>query len=184
MPGPIKGGMLMLANNLDKSWSGVRVHEVFSRATGLPIIAVNDADCAGLAEMKFGAGKGKRGTVVMITLGTGIGSSVFVDGALLPNTELGQFELKGKRAEVRAAARIRKTQNLTWEKYVKRLQQYFDMLEMLFWPDLIIVGGGISRKAGKFLPKLELHAKIVPAALKNEAGIIGAALSVQGIARR
>jgi len=183
MPGPVKGGVLMLANNLDKSWSGVRAHEVFSRATGLPITVLNDADCAGLAELRFGAGKGKRGTVVVITLGTGIGSSIFLNGRLLPNTELGQFELKGKRAEEHAAARVRKTQNLSWEKYAKRLQQYFDAVEMLFWPDLIIVGGGISRKARKFIPKLKLHSKIVPAALKNEAGIIGAALSAQRTAK-
>jgi polyphosphate glucokinase len=176
MPGPIKKGKLVLANNLDSSWVGVRVQDVYARIPGVSVSVINDADAAGLAEMKFGAGKGQSGTVVMVTLGTGIGSAVFLDGRLLPNTELGQFELNGKRAESRAAARVRKDLRLSWEKYAKRLQRYFEMIEMLFWPDLIIVGGGISRKSQKFLPKITLHAKIVPAVLKNEAGIVGTAL--------
>jgi polyphosphate glucokinase len=176
MPGPLKDGKLMLARNLDRSWSGVRAHIVYSGTAGLPVHVINDADAAGLAEMKFGAGKGKRGTVVLITLGTGIGSAVFVDGRLLPNTELGQAEIRGKRAEERAAARVRKVRNLTWEKYTGRLQEYFDIVQMLLWPDLIIVGGGISRKAKKFIPRIKLHATVVPARMRNEAGIIGAAL--------
>jgi len=176
MPGPLKDGKLMLARNLHKSWSGIRAHLLYSEATSLPVAVINDADAAGLAEMKFGAGRGQGGTVVLITLGTGIGSAVFVDGRLVPNTELGQFELGGRRAEDRAAARVRKERNLTWEKYAGRLQEYFDVVQMLLWPDLIIVGGGVSRKAKKFIPRLRLHASVVPAQMKNEAGIIGAAL--------
>ena len=176
MPGPIKEGKLMLARNLDKSWAGVRAHEVYSNAARLPVYVINDADAAGLAEMRFGAGKRRRGIVVLITLGTGIGSAVFVDGKLLPNTELGQTELRGKRAEERASARVRKERNLSWEKYTKRLQEYFAVVEMLFWPDLIIVGGGVSRKAKRFIPGIKIRASVVPAQLRNEAGIIGAAL--------
>jgi polyphosphate glucokinase len=176
MPGPLKDGKLMLARNLDRSWSGIRAHVIYSKTTGLPVHVINDADAAGLAEMKFGAGRKQRGTVVLITLGTGIGSAVFVDGRLLPNTELGQVELRGRRAEDRAAARVRKERNLTWERYTRRLQEYFDVVQMLLWPDLIIVGGGVSRKAKKFIPKLKLYASVVPAHMKNEAGIVGAAL--------
>lgn len=184
MPGPIKDGKLMLILNLDKSWTGVKAHNVYARATGLPVVVLNDADAAGLAEMRFGAGKGVKGTVVMVTLGTGIGSSVFFNGRLLPNTELGQFEIRGKNAEQYASARVRKEKNLSWEKYSRRLQDYFSMIELLFWPDLIIVGGGISRKSKKFLPSLKLNTRIVPAVLKNEAGIIGAALSARNGSRQ
>jgi polyphosphate glucokinase len=184
MPGPVKDGKLMLAHNLDKSWAGVRVQDVYSRAVDVPIVVLNDADAAGLAEMRFGSGRGISGTVVMVTLGTGIGSSLFFNGQLIPNTELGQFELGGKRAEQRASAKVRKDQNLSWDKYAKRLQEYFEMVEMILWPDLIIVGGGISRKPKKFIPKLKLHARIVPASLKNEAGIIGAALAAAGSRQR
>jgi polyphosphate glucokinase len=184
MPGPIKDGKLMLILNLDKSWTGVKAHNVYARATGLPVVVLNDADAAGLAEMRFGAGKGIKGTVVMLTLGTGIGSSVFINGQLLPNTELGQFEIRGKNAEQYASARVRKEKNLSWEKYSRRLQDYFSMIELLFWPDLIIVGGGISRKSKKFVPNLKLHTRIVPASLKNEAGIIGAALSARNGSRQ
>lgn len=176
MPGPLKDGKLMLARNLDRTWSGIRAHRIYSEVTHLPVYVINDADAAGLAEMKFGAGRNQRGTVVLVTLGTGIGSAVFVDGKLLPNTELGQAEIRGKRAEERAAARVRKERNLSWDKYAKRLQEYLDMVQMLLWPDLIIVGGGVSRKSKRFLPLIKLHASIVPARLRNEAGIIGAAL--------
>ncbi len=180
MPGPQKEGKLMLARNLDRSWAGIRAHILYREITGLPVYVINDADAAGLAEMRFGAGRNRRGTVVLITLGTGIGSAVFVDGKLLPNTELGQAEIRGKRAEERAAARVRKQRNLTWDKYAKRLQEYLDMVQMLLWPDLIIVGGGVSRKSKRFIPRIKLRASIVPARLKNEAGIIGAALYASG----
>lgn len=177
MPGPIKVGRMMRANNLHKSWIGVKASEVFTRSTGCPVVVLNDADAAGYAEMAFGAGRGERGVVILVTLGTGIGSAVFIDGHLVPNTELGQMELNGKRAELRASAKVRKEKNLTWTGWAKRLQAYFDLVELLFWPDLIIVGGGVSRRADRFLPMLKVRARIVPAQLRNEAGIIGAAWS-------
>jgi len=177
MPGPFKAGRMMLSNNLHKSWIGVKASEVFARSTGCPVTVLNDADAAGCAEMAFGAGRGERGVVILVTLGTGIGSAVFIDGHLVPNTELGQMELDGKRAELRASAKVRKDKNLTWAGWGKRLQAYFDMVELLFWPDLIIIGGGVSRRADRFLPLLKVRARIVPARFRNEAGIIGAALS-------
>jgi polyphosphate glucokinase len=176
MPGPIKQGRMMLVNNLDKSWEGLKAHEVFRRATGCPVTVVNDADAAGVAEMMFGSGKGRKGVVLVVTLGTGIGSALFVDGHLVPNTELGQIELKGRRAELRAAARVRKEKALTWDQWAKRLDEYFKALELYLWPDLIIVGGGVSRKAGKFLPKIDVRSVLVPAKMRNEAGIVGAAV--------
>jgi polyphosphate glucokinase len=141
------------------------------------VTVINDADAAGLAEMAFGAGKGHKGVVVLTTLGTGIGSAVFVDGVLLPNTELGHIEIRGRIAEARAAARIRKERSLSWEKWAKRLSEYYAALEFLLWPDLIILGGGVSRKSKKFLHAVVTRAKLVPARLHNEAGIIGAALA-------
>jgi polyphosphate glucokinase len=176
MPGPIKDGRVMIVANLDKSWAGVKAQELYSKACSCPVTVVNDADAAGMAEMMFGAGKNQRGTVLITTLGTGIGSALFAHGNLLPNTELGQLELRGKSAESRASARIRKEKNLTWEKWAGRLSEYYSALDMLFWPDLIIVGGGVSRKSKKFLPLIKTRARIVPAHLHNEAGIIGAAL--------
>jgi polyphosphate glucokinase len=184
MPGPVKAGTLLLANNLDRGWSGIRVDRTLSRATGCRTSVVNDADAAGIAEMRFGAGKGKKGVVVLVTLGTGIGSSLFIDGVLVPNTELGQFELRGKRAELRASAAVRKQRNLSWGKWAVRLQEYFDMVELLLWPDLIIVGGGVSRRADRFIPKLQLRARVIPARLRNEAGLVGAALYAARQSRR
>ncbi len=184
MPGPFKQGKMMMVNNIDKSWVGLKAHEVFSRATGCPVTVVNDADAAGLAEMVFGAGKGHRGVVLVVTLGTGIGSALFADGHLVPNTELGQVQLKGKRAELRASARVRKDKHLSWEQWAKRLEEYFGALELYLWPDLIIVGGGVSRKAGKFLPKIGIRTTMVPALMRNEAGIVGAALSARRSGRQ
>jgi polyphosphate glucokinase len=178
MPGPIKGGAVMTANNLDKSWLGVRAHEVYAEACGCAVTVINDADAAGLAEMRFGAGRGVKGVVVLITLGTGIGSALFVDGKLLPNTELGQLELRGKNAERRASDRVRTVKGLTWKRYARAVAEYIETLENLIWPDLIIVGGGISKKAHKLLPRISSRAPLVPAQLQNEAGIIGAALCV------
>ncbi len=184
MPGPFKQGKMMMVNNIDKSWVGLKAHEVFGRATGCPVTVVNDADAAGLAEMIYGAGKGHRGVVLVVTLGTGIGSALFTDGHLVPNTELGQVQLSGKPAELRASARVRKDKHLSWEQWAKRLEEYFGVLELYFWPDLIIVGGGVSRKAGKFLPKIGIRTAMVPALMRNEAGIVGAALSARSSRRR
>jgi len=173
----------MLAANLHKSWAGTSAAMVFSRAVGRKVIVVNDADAAGVAEMHFGAGRGKRGTVILVTLGTGVGTAVFVNGHLVPNTEFGQMELRGKRAELRAAARVRKEKDLSWQQWGERLDEYLRALEFLLWPDLFILGGGVSRKFTKFRPFLKARARILPARLRNEAGIIGAAVAAASARR-
>ena len=149
----------------------------------MKIRVLNDADAAGLAEMRFGAGKGRKGVVLMLTLGTGIGSAVFVDGRLVPNTELGQIELNGRIAEQRASARVRKEKGLTWEKWGKRLEDYLHAVEELIWPDLIILGGGVSKKANKFFPVIKTRTELVPALMYNQAGIVGAALAAGAVRR-
>jgi polyphosphate glucokinase len=178
MPGPVKDGRIMTANNIDKSWLGVVAHQVFSKACGQKVVVINDADAAALAEMKFGAGRNVRGVVVLLTLGTGIGSAVFHDGVLVPNTELGQIELDGKNAEKFASARVRKSKNMGWKKWAKHVARYVETVEHLMWPDLIFIGGGVSKRANKFIPRIKTQAKVLPAKLQNNAGIIGAALAV------
>ncbi len=177
MPGPIKDGKVLALANLDKAWIGVRAHEVYSAACGCPVTVVNDADAAGLAEMTYGGGRGRKGVVVLATLGTGIGTAVFVDGVLVPNTEFGQMELRGKPAEQFASARVRKVKDLSWKAWGKRVNEYFGALENVLWPDLFIIGGGVSRKAARFLPAITTRATVMPATLGNEAGIVGAALA-------
>jgi polyphosphate glucokinase len=177
-PGVISGGTIRTAANLDSSWIGTNGIDAFGRATGLDMTLLNDADAAGVAEMKFGAGKGERGTVLMLTLGTGIGSALFIDGILVPNTEFGHVELHGKDAEKRASDHARETEDLHWGAWAERVDEYLLHMEALLSPDLIIIGGGVSRKSDKFLPKLSgLHARVVPAALHNDAGIVGAAMA-------
>jgi polyphosphate glucokinase len=175
-PAPIKSGIAMMAANISPAWVGMNVEQLFTDATGCVCKVGNDADVAGLAEITFGAGKGHQGTVIMITLGTGIGTAIFYGGNLLPNTEFGHLEIKGADAESRASDAARERENLSWEKYAKRLNTYLLAMEKLFWPDLFIVGGGISKKHEKFLPLLSLRTEVVPAQLKNNAGMIGAAL--------
>jgi polyphosphate glucokinase len=136
----------------------------------------NNADVAGLAEMTFGAGKGQAGTVIMLTLGTGIGTAIFSNGHLLPNTEFGHLEMNGKDAEYRASDAARQRKDLSWKKYAKKLNRYLMTMEKLFWPDLFIIGGGISKAHEKFIPLLTVQARVVPAQFQNEAGIVGAAL--------
>jgi polyphosphate glucokinase len=179
MPGPIVDGRVIFAANLHPKWEGVDSSALFTASCGRSVQTVNDADAAGVAEMRFGAGKKQKGVAVIVTLGTGIGSAVFLDGKLLPNTELGQFELRGRRAELRASALARTKEDLSWQRWGKRLQDYLSMLELLLRPDLIVIGGGVSRKANKFLRHLSLETRVVPAALGNEAGIVGAALSAR-----
>jgi polyphosphate glucokinase len=176
-PAPIRGGIAKTAANISRKWVGVNVDELFSKATGCPCKTLNDADAAGLAELKFGAGKGHSGTVIVLTLGTGIGTAIFRNGRLLPNTEFGHVEVNGEEAELRASDAARKRDGLSWKKYAKRLNRYLNTMQTLFWPDLFIVGGGISKKHEKFLPLLEIDTPIVPAEQFNEAGIIGAALA-------
>ncbi len=176
-PAVIKQGVARTAANVDQSWIGTDAGALFSQAIGGEVTVVNDADAAGIAEMQFGAGRGRDGVVIMVTLGTGIGSAVFLDGALLPNTELGHLEMDGRDAEHLAAESVREADELSWKKWSKRLNDYLQMLEGLFSPDLFIIGGGVSKKSGKFIPRLDLQAEVVPAELLNEAGIVGAALA-------
>ena len=175
-PAPIKSGIAMMAANIAETWVGMNVEQLFMDATGCACKVGNDADVAGLAEMAFGAGNGRQGTVIMITLGTGIGTAIFHDGNLLPNTEFGHLEMDGSAAESGASDAARERDDLSWKKYAKRLNRYLLAMERLFWPDLFIIGGGISKKHEKFIPLLTLQTEVVPAQLKNDAGIIGAAL--------
>jgi len=174
-PGVIKKGVAFSAANFDKSWIGINGEKMLSDQTGCPVLLLNDADAAGLAEMDFGAGKNHKGVVILLTLGTGIGSAIFVDGILVPNTEFGHMEIRGKDAEHRAAARIRTEENLSWKDWSERLNEVLDRMEVLFSPDLFILGGGVSQNHAEFLPLLRTTAGIVPAQMGNDAGIIGAA---------
>jgi polyphosphate glucokinase len=178
-PAPIKGGVAMMAANISEQWVGVNANELFSKATDCPCITMNDADAAGLAEMEFGAGRGQPGTVVVLTLGTGIGTAIFYRGKLLPNTEFGHLEMNRKDAEYRASDFARQRDNLSWKKYAKRLSKYLAAMEKLFWPDLFIIGGGISKDHEKFLPLLTVETPVVPAQQFNNAGIVGAALAAR-----
>jgi polyphosphate glucokinase len=180
-PAPIKGGVTMMAANISPKWVGLNADELFTKITGCDCHMINDADAAGLAEMKFGAGRGQPGTVILLTLGTGIGSAIFYRGNLLPNTEFGHLEMKGKDAEHRASATVRELEDLSWKKYAKRLNKYLAAMQKLFWPDLFIIGGGISKISEKYIPLLTIETPIVPAQFLNEAGIVGAALAVRGM---
>ena len=180
-PAPIKNGVALMAANVSEKWVGLNADEVLTSATGCPCKVGNDADVAGMAEMQFGAGKGQHGTVIMLTLGTGIGSAIYYNGHLVPNTEFGHLQMNGMDAEHRASDAARQLKEMSWKKYAKRLNEYLNEMEKLFWPDLFIIGGGISKYHEKYLPLLTLQAKIVPAQFKNEAGIVGAALYSQGM---
>lgn len=175
VPAVVSHGVVKTAANIDTSWIDTDAESLLRDKIGRHVTVLNDADAAGVAEMHFGSGRGISGTVIMATLGTGIGTAVFVDGILVPNTELGHLEIDGHDAETRAANSARKDEDLSWEEWAKRLQRYFAHLEALLWPDLIIIGGGVSKKAQKFLPQLDLRTQIIPAVLQNDAGIIGAA---------
>ncbi len=178
-PGVVVGGIIQTAANLDHSWIGTDAVKAFGAATRLPVSVINDADAAGIAEMAFGAGHGVRGTVLLLTLGTGIGSALFIDGTLVPNTEFGHIQIRGKDAERRASEHAREEHDLSWGVWAGRVDEYLAHMEALLSPDLIIIGGGISKKSDKFLPRLTgLRAKIVPAAMLNDAGIVGAAMAV------
>ncbi len=176
-PGVIRHGTVFTAANMDKAWIGVNGETLLRRKTKCAVHLLNDADAAGIAEMQFGAGKNKIGVVLILTFGTGIGSALFVDGKLVPNTELGHLEMNGADAEAQAAARVRTEENLSWKKWAGRINEYLAQVELLFSPDLIIVGGGVSKRADEFLPLLKTRARIVPARLRNDAGIVGAALA-------
>ena len=175
-PAPIKSGVAMMAANVSEKWVGTNADALFTKVTGCDCTLINDADAAGLAEMTFGAGRGQPGTVIMITLGTGIGTAIFHRGKLLPNTEFGHLEVNGEDAEFRASDAARQREDLPWKKYAKRLNKYLQVMENLFWPDLFIIGGGISKESEKYLPMLTIETPVVTAQLLNEAGIVGAAL--------
>ncbi|MEU6388767.1 polyphosphate--glucose phosphotransferase [Streptomyces sp. NPDC046939] len=179
-PGVVTGGStIRTAANVDKSWIDVDARALLSAELGgLPVTVLNDADAAGVAEMQFGAGQGRKGTVMLLTFGTGIGSALFSDGVLVPNTELGHLELDGHDAERRASTKVKEDHDLSWEQWAHRVQKYLAHVEMLFSPDLFVIGGGVSRKAHKFLPLIEgIKAEMVPAQLQNNAGIVGAAMA-------
>jgi polyphosphate glucokinase len=178
-PAVIRAGVAETAANINQKWIGTNVAQLFSEATQCSVYVINDADAAGLAEVTFGAGKGVQGTVLMITIGTGLGSALFIDGKLVPNTELGHIEVDCEEAESIASDFVRKEQDLSWKKWAKRLDKYLNTIEHLLSPNLMILGGGAIKKQEQFLPLLSVHTKIIPAVLGNDAGIIGAALAAR-----
>lgn len=177
MPAPLPQGIVPFMANLDSSWEGVHAQSMYEGILGRPVVVLNDADAAGLAEVVFGAAKGNNGSVIVTTLGTGIGSALIYKGELIPNTELGHLEIDGHDAESQASAAQRVAQDLGWVKWAERLQRYYSHIEMLFSPDLLVVGGGVSKEHAQFLPLLDLKAPIIPAQLRNTAGIVGAAVA-------
>lgn len=183
VPAPVVHGAVAFMANLHKSWTGTNVDDLFTRITGHKVTVLNDADAAGVAEYYFGAAKDVDGTVIVTTLGTGIGSALLYNGILVPNTELGHLEIDGHDAESRAAASRRVVEDLSWKAWAKRLQRYYSHVEMLFSPDLLVVGGGVSKRHEQFLPLLDLKTPIVPAELRNTAGIVGAAVYADQQAR-
>ena len=176
VPGVVRHGVVHSAANIDKAWIGTDADALFTRATGREVHVVNDADAAGLAEVRYGAARGRTGLVIVTTLGTGIGSALVHDGVLVPNSELGHLEIDGHDAESRAANSAREREGLSWEKWAKRLTTYYRTLEKLFSPELFVVGGGVSKESDDFLPLLDIDTEIIPARLRNKAGVVGAAL--------
>lgn len=175
MPAPLPGGVVPFMANLDDQWEGVHAPSMFASQLGRPVTVMNDADAAGLAEVIYGAAKGNKGSVIITTLGTGIGTALVYRELLFPNTELGHLEIQGVDIETQASAAQKTLQNLDWQEWAARLQKYYTYLEMLFSPDLFVVGGGVSAEHEKFLPLLDLKTPIIPAQLRNTAGIVGAA---------
>jgi polyphosphate glucokinase len=182
-PGVVIGGTIRSAANVDKTWIGADAASLFGKAIGTDVAVLNDADAAGLAEMKFGAGAGVNGSVLMLTFGTGVGSALFTDGVLVRNTEFGHIEIRGKDAEKRASEHAKLEHDWNWTEWTTRVSEYMQRIEALLSPNLIIVGGGISKECGTWLPMLTgIQAKIVPATLHNDAGIVGAAMAAAGMA--
>jgi polyphosphate glucokinase len=175
-PAAVRRGTILTAANIDKSWIGVNAEKLFEERTGCNFHIANDADVAGFAEIAFGAAKGEKGVVLMLTLGTGVGTAIFVNGQLVPNTELGHIEIRGKDAELRAADSARERKGWTYKEWAVRVDEYLGRMENLFWPDLIVIGGGVSKYADKFFPQLHTRARLVQAQLLNQAGIVGAAM--------
>lgn len=175
-PAAVRDGVALTAANINKKWIGVHIPTLLSEKTGCKAFVINDADAAGLAEMRFGMGKNYQGTVFVVTVGTGLGTAIFRDGKLFPNTEFGHIDLNGENAEWYASDATRKREELKWKHWAKRFNEYLQKMESLLWPRMIIVGGGVSKKHEKFFQYLDVKAEIVPAQLRNEAGIIGAAI--------
>lgn len=178
-PGVVVDGVTRTAANVDKSWIDAPAARLFGERLGKPVTVLNDADAAGVAEVAFGAGRDQSGLIMMLTFGTGIGSALFLDGVLIPNTELGHLELDGKDAEVRASDRAREADDMSWEKWAGRVQDYLRHVEMLLSPRLFIIGGGVSKKSDRFFPLIDIRTPMVPASLLNNAGIIGAAVTAE-----
>jgi polyphosphate glucokinase len=176
VPGVVRSGVVHSAANIDKSWLGTDADALLTERLGRDVHVVNDADAAGVAELRYGAAKGRMGLVILTTLGTGIGSAILYDGVLVPNFELGHLEIDGQVAEKRAAASVKTGEGLSWEQWAQRLTTYYRTLEKLFSPDLLVIGGGVSKDADHFLDLIEIDTEIIPATLRNRAGIIGAAV--------
>jgi len=177
LPSVVKNGIVRTAANIDSGWIGVDGATLITQALGRPATVINDADAAGIAEMRWGAGRGVRGLVIMLTFGTGIGSALFIDGRLIPNTELGHIELRGRDAETWASARVKTEENLDWPAWLERVNDYLAYMHGLFWPDLFILGGAVSERFADFAPLLRCDAEVRPAHFAGQAGVIGAALA-------
>ncbi len=180
-PAVIQHGIARTAANVSKAWIGTNAEMLFAQATGCPVRVLNDADAAGLAEVRFGAGKGVAGLILIVTIGTGLGTALFTDGHLVPNTELGHIEINGADAELSATDAARQREDMSWKQWGKRFNVYLQRMHALLWPDLIILGGGASKKLDKFSEYLTVPTKIVPAAALNDAGMIGAALAAESL---
>ena len=176
LPGVTIEGRVKTASNIDAGWVDFPVVERMTRSLGRPVSIVNDADAAGIAEMRFGIGKDQPGVVIFLTLGTGVGSGVFNDGRLVPNTEFGQMEIRGRTAERRSAAAARVRRGLSWKAWTADLDEHLHAIDTIMWPNLMILGGGVSKNSDRFLPRLTVRCPVVPAQLRNDAGIIGAAI--------
>jgi polyphosphate glucokinase len=178
-PGVVQNGIVKTAANVDSMWIDTRIEDLISKLTGCHATVLNDADAAGLAEMKFGSGKGHKGVVLLITVGTGLGTVMFSAGKLVPNIEMGHIILKGEDAEKYASDAARQNLNLSWDQWADRFNEYLARMEALLWPDLIIIGGGVSKNEELIRDRIKAKAKVVPAELHNNAGIIGAALAAK-----
>jgi polyphosphate glucokinase len=181
-PAVIKNGVAHTAANVDKAWIGTDAAGLIRQQTNCPTVVLNDADAAGLAEMQFGAGREERGVVMMLTFGTGIGTALFVERRLVPNLELGHMEVQGREGEAFASDAARKRDDLSWEEWAQRANEYLQALDALFWPDLFVMGGGISNKPEKWLPFIQTRARVAVAETRNEAGMVGAALAARRLA--
>jgi polyphosphate glucokinase len=184
LPAVVLHGVVRTAANIDASWIGTDVVSLVEQRTGRRPVVVNDADAAGVAEARYGAARDVPGTVLVLTLGTGIGSALLVDGRLVPNTELGHLELDGEPAERRAAGSAREREDLSWADWAARVERYLQHVDRLFWPDLVVLGGGVSKKADTWLPLIDVRPELRPAALLNDAGLVGAALLASGAAAK